>query len=147
MPRGHSLYNPVVPSPATVKFAQDLLHVLKGPRPRFALIDHESGKTTEIDETVYRLFQQLLIDLAQSRAVSILPVAHELTTHQAAEMLNVSRPFLVRLLEKGEIPFRRVGTHRRITLEALLAYKEKQQAKTENALDELAKEAQELKIY
>jgi len=147
MSRTTSPYNPVLPTPEAVKFAQDLVHQLSGDGPRFALLDRETGKTTEIDETVYRLFQQLLVDLAQNRAVSILPIAHELTTHQAAEMLNVSRPFLVGLLEKKAIPFRMVGTHRRIKLEDLIAYKEKTQIESEAALDELAKETQDMGLY
>lgn len=97
------LTRPVLPTAATVKFAQDLVHRLAGPQGRFALVDRETNKTTEIDETFYRLIQQLLVNLAQNRAVSIIPIAHELTTHQAAEVLNVSRPFLVGLLDKGAI--------------------------------------------
>jgi excisionase family DNA binding protein len=102
-----------------------------------------AGKTTGIDETVYRLFQQLLVDLAQNRAVSIIPVDHELTSHQAAELLNVSRPYLISLLDQRKIPFRMVGTHRRIRLEDLLAYKDKTRADSDKALDELARESQE----
>ncbi len=134
--------SPVVPSPSTVAFAQQLVHQLGDDGARFVLLDRETNKTTEIDETIYRLFHQLLVDLAQSRAVSILPVDHELTTHQAAAMLNVSRPYVIGLLEHGLIPFRMVGTHRRIRLEDLLAYREHIQAESDKAMDELALQAQ-----
>ncbi len=134
--------SPVVPSPSTVAFAQQLVRQLGDDGARFVLLDRETQKTTEIDETIYRLFHQLLVDLAQNRAVSVLPVDHELTTHQAASMLNVSRPFVIGLLEQGLIPFRRVGTHRRIRLEDLLSYKEHAQAESDKAKDELAHQAQ-----
>ena len=140
------LTRPVLPTAATVKFAQDLVHRLAGPQGRFALVDRETNKTTEIDETFYRLIQQLLVNLAQNRAVSIIPIAHELTTHQAAEVLNVSRPFLVGLLDKGAIPHRKVGTHRRIRLEDLLDYQEKTRVDGEEALEELAKLTQEHRL-
>lgn len=135
-------HSPIVPSPSTVAFAQQLIHKLGDDGARFVLLDRETDQTTEIDETIYRLFRQLLVDLAQSRAVSIIPIDHELTTHQAAAMLNVSRPYVIGLLDKGLIPHRMVGTHRRIRLEDLLAYKERQQEETDTAMEELAQLAQ-----
>ncbi len=147
MARTASPYNPVLPKAETVKFAQELIREFRKEGVRFALIDRESGRTTEIDETVYRLFRQLLIDLAQNRAVSIIPVDHELTTHQAADLLNVSRPYLIRLLDQGKITFRMVGTHRRIRLEDLLTYKDKVRAESDKALDELVKDSQDMDLY
>ncbi len=76
-----------------------------------------------------------------------MPLRKEVTTFEAAEILNVSRPFVIGLLEKREIPFRMVGTHRRIPLSALLEYKCKTAAIQEEALDFLAAQAQELKLY
>jgi excisionase family DNA binding protein len=138
-------YNrPVLPTPAAVAFADALVHQLKDDGPRFVLLDRESGHQTEIDETVYDLLRQLLINLAQNRPVSIIPFDHELTTYQAADLLNVSRGYVLKLLEQNAIPHRMVGTHRRIRLEDLLAYKDTMRADSDKAVEELTQLSQEL---
>ena len=89
------------------------------------------------------LLRDLLADMAQGNAVAIVPLHAEMTTQQAADMLNVSRPYLVNLLEKGELRFTRVGTHRRIQFKDLMAYKEKIKKQSSSAMDELVRIAQE----
>lgn len=95
----------------------------------------------------FKLLIEILKQTASGNAVNIVPMRKEVTTFEAAEILNVSRPFVIGLLEKGEIPFRMVGTHRRIPLSALLEYKRKTAAIRDEALDFLAAQAQELKLY
>ncbi|WP_043637461.1 helix-turn-helix domain-containing protein [Nonomuraea candida] len=88
----------------------------------------------------------ILAQAAEGRGVTVIPSDAELTTQQAADMLNVSRPYVIKLLETGEIPFRLIGKHRRITFEDLQEYKRRDDAKRRAAADELAALGQELGI-
>jgi excisionase family DNA binding protein len=87
---------------------------------------------------------EVLLEIAQGRSVSIGTEEEELTTGEAAELLNVSRPHLVKLLEEGEIPFHKVGTHRRVYREDVLEYKSRQREEAEEAMQNLTDQAQEL---
>jgi excisionase family DNA binding protein len=82
--------------------------------------------------------------MAQGNAVALAPLRAELTTQEAADYLNVSRPYLVGLLEKGQIPFRKVGTHRRIKFADLMAFFKRTEEERRRVMDELAAQAQEL---
>jgi excisionase family DNA binding protein len=103
-------------------------------------------KETEIQipSSALQLLGALLTEFAKGNAVTMFPVHAELTTQQASDLLGVSRPFLVEQLEKGELPFRKVGTHRRVLLKDLMDYKQSMDRKRHEALDELAAQAQEL---
>jgi excisionase family DNA binding protein len=88
--------------------------------------------------------QEILQSMADGKTVTLIDNEEELTTQEAADILNISRPYLVKLLESGEIPFTKVGKHRRVRFEDLKAYKKKRQRKRQRHLKELAKQAQKL---
>ena len=96
------------------------------------------GKSITIPESIYNVLRQVILYMSQGRAVSVTPIMRELTSQQAANMLGVSRPFLVGLLAKEEIPFHKTGTHRRIYLKDLLAYREKRDKDRSRILGEMA---------
>jgi len=92
------------------------------------------------------LFMEILGHMANGNTVTIVPIHAELTTQEAADMLNVSRPFLVGLLEERKIPYRLVGTHRRIKFVDLVAFKQADDAKLKEIADELTREAEKNKL-
>ncbi len=112
---------------------------------RLQIIEHGGpGETLAVPGAAVRLLVQILAEMAQGNAVTLIPVQAELTTQQAADLLNVSRPFLVKLLDEGKIPGRKVGTHRRILVSDLMAFKKHNEQQRLKALEELTAQAQEL---
>lgn len=95
---------------------------------------------------VVELMFRTIIHIANGDAVTIVPFHAELTTQEAANFLNISRPYLIQLLEKGLMPFRRIGRHRRILFEDILKYKAKSKEKSRRSREELTKEAQDLDL-
>ncbi len=106
----------------------------------------ETNEQIELPAGAVRLLVDLLSAMAEGNAVTLIPIHAELTTQQAAELLGVSRPFLVKQLEDELIPYRRVGTHRRILFSDLMKYKHEIDRRRTQSLDELAEQAQELEM-
>ncbi|HVE08192.1 MAG TPA: helix-turn-helix domain-containing protein [Paraburkholderia sp.] len=106
--------------------------------------DNGEMRSIQLPTTVVKLLVDVLSEIGQGNAVSIIPIHAELTTQEAADLLNVSRPYFVQLLEKGEIPFRRVNTHRRVRYQDVIEYKKRTDEARTRALDDLAAQAQEL---
>lgn len=96
--------------------------------------------TPELAKALRQLFELLL----KGEPVRVVSLEAELTTQQAAELLGVSRPYLIRLLEEGKIPYHKVGSHRRVKVQDLLAYREAAKKRGQALLDELVRESQEL---
>lgn len=119
------------------------------PTGRVRLCTEDDGPETQvvIPAVAFRFFIDVLAELANGNAVTVAPVHAELTTQQAADMLNVSRPYLIKLLDEKRIPFRRVGNRRKVQLVDVLDYKRHDDVRRQEVLDELTREAEELGLY
>lgn len=114
---------------------------------KFFVYDTRNEEPVELPAGVVTVLRDLLVFMARGHGITMFPRLAELTTMQAADMLNVSRPYLVKLLESGDIPYRYVGRHRRVRMEDVLEYKEAIDRRREAILDELVAESQELGLY
>lgn len=146
------IYEPVLPDENDRELAKQssrslVSHLRNLSEARLSVV--EKGETVEnvvLPKSALKLLVDLLAEMARGNAVTLIPVHAELTTQQAADLLQVSRPFLIGLLDEKKIPFRKVGTHRRVLFKDLMAYKQTVDAQRADVLDELAKQAQELKL-
>jgi excisionase family DNA binding protein len=108
------------------------------------LDDKGTPHPVKVPMSALRLLVDVLSEIGDGNAVSIIPIHAELTTQQAADVLNVSRPYFVKLLENGDIPFHKTGTHRRVRYQHVIEYKEKVDSLRRDSLSQLAEQAQEL---
>ena len=148
----HPALAATLPSEAEAGVAKETSRLLasrakKGAPMRLRILDDGAHQTTvKLPAPAVGLLLRILEEMARGNAVTIIPVHAELTTQEAADMLNISRPSLIQLLDEGKIGYRRVGTHRRVRFEALMKYKRHVDAERRAALDELAAYDQELGI-
>lgn len=126
------------------KFTRFLAAKRKRPLKVRIQLGETSTETVSIPESAFRMLNDILMEMSKGNSVTLMPVHAEMTTQQAADFLDVSRPFIVEQLDKGQIPYRKVGTHRRILFKDLLHYKQTMIKNRLQTLDELAAQAQEL---
>lgn len=145
-----SVLEPVIPNREDIDQARTAVAALEALEPRGAevVIEDQSRRMHAVlPVAAVRLLHNLLREMAQGHAVSLVPMHAELTTQQAADALNVSRPYLVKLLEANALPFRLVGTHRRVRYEDLVRYKRAIDAKRLETLKTLTEESEALGLY
>ncbi len=133
-------------SVATIRKNLDALkeYLSKG---QVASIRVGKGKEIPLPESLINLFSQALTKAAAGKKVVIVEEDDEVSPEKAAEFLHVSRPFLVKQLDAGEIPFHMVGTHRRILMSDIIEYKRKRKERTQEILQQMREEAEELGLY
>lgn len=144
---------PILPTEAEAQLSRESSRILashiapkKSTRQLKILEEDGSEQTVIVPAAAFHLFVDVLSQMAQGNAVTLIPIHAELTTQEAADLLNVSRPFVVKLLESGELPHRKVGRHRRIRFEDLMNYKQQIDQQRMQVLDELATQAQALNM-
>jgi excisionase family DNA binding protein len=107
----------------------------------------ECGETVQLPQPAVQALLQVLTELGQGHSVTITPIHAQLSSEQAAELLNVSRPYLVKLIDEGSIPSRKVGVQRRLLLEDVIAYKKQLYAKQLAAMAEMTQLNEEMGLY
>lgn len=142
---------PTLPTESDATLAKETSRLL-APRVRsssplkFRVLGAAKEETLRIPAPAVKMLVRILEEMAHGNAVTLIPVHTELTTQEAADMLNISRPSLIQLLNERKIEYRKVGTHRRIRLTSLMAYKRAADAERRAALSELAAYDQEIGI-
>jgi excisionase family DNA binding protein len=133
--------------PISNKDQQEILDIYQKLRMAEAKLVGPDGKTQVLPNNLYSFLCTLLSDLKAGHSVTILQSNAALTTVEASKLLGVSRQFLIGLLEKNEIPFHKVGTHRRLYVRDLLGFKAKRDIARRKGLDDLARAEHEEGIY
>lgn len=111
---------------------------------RTARLVAPDGETTEIPESVFHALQLVVKSMVRGQTITLMPHDKDLTTQEAADLLRVSRPHLIKLLDQDAIPHHKVGTHRRVRIDDLLAYRAKRDTTRREKLDELIRISEEL---
>jgi excisionase family DNA binding protein len=146
-----ALLTQILPTPSESKQAEETSRLLssrlrsKSPL-RLRVVGAPEEETVVLPAFALKMLVGILDEMGRGNTVTVVPVQAELTTQEAAEMLSMSRPSLIQLLDEGRIEYRRVGTHRRVRFESLISYKRRAHAERLAALNELAAYDQEIGI-
>jgi len=138
------------PSTVEQEQARQALNALRDVTPgtdTFDVTVDETSESVHLPSAALELIKDVLANMAAGQGVTVVPAHAELTTQQAAELLNVSRPHVIKLLDQGLIRYRLVGRHRRILASSLLEYRRTQQHDARRAADELAVLSEDLGLY
>ncbi len=124
-----------------------LLALLTGAEAPSTTLTGPSGEHLVLPPDVFEALRAVVTAMAQGQAVTIAPVHQRLTTQEAADLLGISRPTFVKLLEDGEMPYEQPGRHRRVLLSDVLAYRKRRSVQSRDALDRMVEIADESGMY
>ena len=140
-----------IQSPEMLRLAQENREILKHYLTHHATaslkLEADQSQEITIPESILRLVYEAFDAAASGKMLRLVEEDEEVSPEKAAEFLQVSRPYLVRLLDRDEIPFHYVGTHRRITMSDLLEYKHKRKIKSKKALQRMTEVSEEMGLY
>lgn len=131
---------------ALSKALEEMAHRTRTRAPKCQLVGPK-GESIALPENVFYVLERVVEVMARGDSITVVPVGREVTTQQAADLLNVSRQYLVRLLDEGRIPFRKTGKHRRLRIEDVLSFKETRDKDRRAGLRELSRMSEELGGY
>ncbi len=135
------------PSDPVERHELDELATLLSRTPANAALVTPDGTLVHLPAAVYEVLSQVITAMRAGRAIAVAPLAQRLTTQEAADLLGVSRPTLIKLLEEGKISFEKPGRHRRVRLDDLLAYRDQRRQERSQALDDLVQQTDALGLY
>jgi excisionase family DNA binding protein len=145
------MIDPIAPSESDVEVAKvssRKLASVAGQKKAITQVQIVAGghsrEVIDLPTSAMKLLLRILTEMGKGNAVTLMPIHAQLTTQQAAELLGVSRPFVVKELKSGKLNYQMAGTHRRIQYSDLMEYKAKMRQEHDSAMDELVKQAQEL---
>lgn len=135
------------PTDPAERLELDELATLLSRAPANAALVTPDGTLVHLPPAVYEVLSQVITAMRAGRAITVAPLAQRLTTQEAADLLGISRPTMIKLLDDGKLPFEQPGRHRRIRLDDLLAYRDERRQERGKALDELVRQTDALGLY